>query len=149
MRFSLILLAFAGICLGSTARTEQEKTGNSTQGLDKPKYEGYYTLRVYAPDNKQLHGKVINARDKAFIIGAEKPTTFCDLKDKRQCPDGSRTLINDEMTQLAVSLPLSSLVAMLMRPSPLSLVGSSYTLPPIVVQLHTHLPTLLFDLPAL
>lgn len=63
----------------------------------------YYSLAVYAPDKLQLDGKVINAVDSEFIIGALKPTTACDLFDPSDCPPGNTTLVNEEMTTLAVS----------------------------------------------
>lgn len=62
----------------------------------------YYTMLAYAPSQPQMHGKVINASDKAFVIGAEDPTTFCDIEPSNQCPPGSSTLVNHELTSLAV-----------------------------------------------
>jgi hypothetical protein len=63
----------------------------------------YYSLAVYAPDNLQIDGKVINAVDSEFIIGALRPSTNCDLFDPSDCPPGNTTLVNQEMTSLAVS----------------------------------------------
>ena len=62
----------------------------------------YYTMTAYAPNNSSIHGSVINARNAAFIIGAPKPSTHCGLEDSKQCPSGEKTLINADMTLLAV-----------------------------------------------
>lgn len=66
--------------------------------------ETYYNLAVYAPTLLQLDGKVINAVDQGFVIGALKPSTSCELYDPSDCPPGNITLVNDEMTSLAVRL---------------------------------------------
>lgn len=62
----------------------------------------YYSLAVYAPDSLQIDGKVINAVDSEFIIGALRPSTDCDLFDPEDCPPGNTTLVNEDMTALAV-----------------------------------------------
>jgi hypothetical protein len=63
----------------------------------------YFSLAVYAPDNLQLDGKVIHAVHSDFIIGALRPSTSCDLFDPSDCPPGNTTLVNQDMTALAVS----------------------------------------------
>lgn len=63
----------------------------------------YYTLSVYAPSLPQIHSRIINARNKAFIIGATKPSTFCGLDNATECPDGTSTQVDGNMTGLAVS----------------------------------------------
>lgn len=63
----------------------------------------YYKMIAYAPSQPDLHGEVINAKDRAFVVGAKHPTTYCDLDVREQCPEGSSTLINNDMTSLAVS----------------------------------------------
>ena len=60
-------------------------------------------MRAYAPGYPQIHDRVINAQGQAFVIGAEEPATYCGLRDKAKCPIGNVTLINDDMTLLAVS----------------------------------------------
>ncbi|KAL7941182.1 hypothetical protein V8C42DRAFT_335572 [Trichoderma barbatum] len=65
----------------------------------------YFTLALYAPQYAFLNGKVINARDRSFIIGAPSPSTRCGLNDPAQCPAGERTLINSEMSLLASAVP--------------------------------------------
>lgn len=72
----------------------------------------YFTLTLHAPQNAILNGKVINARDRSFIIGAPIPSTYCGLNDPAQCPAGDVTLINGDMSLLAVGStgPLSSTV---------------------------------------
>lgn len=64
--------------------------------------DAYYNLAVYSPDKLQLDGKVINAVDSDFIIGALRPSTNCDLFDPSGCPAGNSTLVNEDMTALAV-----------------------------------------------
>lgn len=63
----------------------------------------YYTLSVFSPKVPQIHARVINARNRAFIIGAAQPSTFCDLNNATECPDGTSTQVNANMTGLAVS----------------------------------------------
>lgn len=63
----------------------------------------YFTITAYAPGNPQLDGKIINARGRNFVIGAEVPSTYCALDDPRQCPAGDVTLVNEDMSLLAVS----------------------------------------------
>ncbi|KAM5358112.1 hypothetical protein ACJZ2D_015579 [Fusarium nematophilum] len=65
----------------------------------------YYTMSVYAPSTPQVHARVINARNKAFIIGASKPSTFCDLDDAKNCPAGTSTQVDEQMTALAAAVP--------------------------------------------
>ncbi|KAL7785875.1 hypothetical protein V8C37DRAFT_393324 [Trichoderma ceciliae] len=65
----------------------------------------YFTLALHAPKNAILNGKVINARDRSFIIGAPSPSTHCGLNDPAQCPAGDATLINSEMSFLASAVP--------------------------------------------
>lgn len=65
----------------------------------------YYTMLSYAPLHPEVHLKVINAHNKIFAIGAENPTTFCGLEDPEQCPPANSTLVDAEMTRLAVSKP--------------------------------------------
>ena len=62
----------------------------------------YYTMVAYAPSQPQIHDQAINANDRAFVIGAKYPTTFCDVEPRDQCPPGSSTLVNHELTSLAV-----------------------------------------------
>lgn len=62
----------------------------------------YFIVSIFAPEQPGIDAKVVNARDKAFVIGADSPTTYCGLDDTDQCPDGETTLINAEMTLLAV-----------------------------------------------
>ena len=64
--------------------------------------EAYYTIVAYAPSHPEVHSEVINASNKSFVIGAQNPSTLCNLEDKKSCPDGSMTLIDREMTRLAV-----------------------------------------------
>jgi hypothetical protein len=72
----------------------------------------YYTLSVYAPSLPQIHARIINARNKAFIIGATKPSTFCGLDNATECPDGTSTQVDGNMTGLAVRImsPQSTLL---------------------------------------
>ncbi|KAF4447162.1 hypothetical protein F53441_9307 [Fusarium austroafricanum] len=65
----------------------------------------YYTLSVFAPTIPQIHARIINARNKAFIIGAAKPSTFCGLDNATECPDGTSTQVNGNMTVLAAAVP--------------------------------------------
>ncbi|KAG7434231.1 hypothetical protein Forpi1262_v004932 [Fusarium oxysporum f. sp. raphani] len=65
----------------------------------------YYTLSVYAPSLPQIHARIINARNKAFIIGATKPSTFCGLDNATECPDGTSTQVDGNMTGLAAAVP--------------------------------------------
>lgn len=62
----------------------------------------YYTMSIYAPSSPNIHARVINARNKTFVIGASTPGTFCDLDEKNKCPAGTATLIDEGMTGLAV-----------------------------------------------
>ncbi|KAF9776526.1 hypothetical protein IL306_005278 [Fusarium sp. DS 682] len=64
----------------------------------------YYTLSVYAPKLPQIHARIINARNKAFIIGAAKPSTFCP-DNATECPDGTSTQVDANMTGLAAAVP--------------------------------------------
>lgn len=70
--------------------------------------QAYYTMLAYAPSEADIHGQVINAKDRAFVVGAKLPTTYCDLDIREQCPNGSSTLINNDMTSLAASVLPSS-----------------------------------------
>lgn len=65
--------------------------------------KSYFTLTLHAPQYAVLNGKVINARDRSFIIGAQSPSTRCGLSDLAQCPAGDSTLVNSDMSFLAVS----------------------------------------------
>lgn len=65
--------------------------------------KSYFTITLHAPQYAVLNGKAINARDRSFIIGAQSPSTRCDLRDSAQCPAGDSTLVNDDMSFLAVS----------------------------------------------
>ncbi|KAM0259366.1 hypothetical protein ACHAQJ_003398 [Trichoderma viride] len=65
----------------------------------------YFALALHAPKNAMLNGKIINARDRSFIIGAPSPSTRCDLNNPEQCPAGDITLINSEMSFLASAVP--------------------------------------------
>ncbi|KAF3070329.1 putative secreted protein [Trichoderma lentiforme] len=67
--------------------------------------KSYFTITLHAPQYAILNGKVINARDRSFIIGAQSPSTRCDLKDLAQCPAGDSTLVNDDMSFLASAAP--------------------------------------------
>ena len=60
----------------------------------------YYTITALAPDWPQLNGKIINAIDRSFIIGAQTPKTYCPAR--QSCPAGNTTMINEQMTLLAV-----------------------------------------------
>lgn len=62
----------------------------------------YFSMVAFAPEYPFIHTKVINTRGKAFIIGASAPSTYCPLDDENQCPPGVSTLINRDMTFLAV-----------------------------------------------
>lgn len=62
----------------------------------------YFSMKAYAPLHPRIHERVINAYDYAFVIGAENPSTYCDLEDSDECPEGVSTLINEDMTLLAV-----------------------------------------------
>lgn len=63
----------------------------------------YYTMSVFSPSIEEIHARVINARDKAFIIGASAPGTFCGLDNTTECPAGTSTQVDERMTALAVS----------------------------------------------
>lgn len=63
----------------------------------------YYTMSVFAPSIPQIHARVINARNRAFIIGAARPSTFCGLDNATDCPGGTSTQVDANMTGLAVS----------------------------------------------
>ncbi|KAF5021716.1 hypothetical protein F66182_6243 [Fusarium sp. NRRL 66182] len=65
----------------------------------------YYTITVYAPREPTIHDKEIHAREGTFIIGAGAPSTHCGLDDRRQCPDGLSTKVNENMTALAAMVP--------------------------------------------
>ncbi|KAM0426368.1 hypothetical protein ACHAPT_008414 [Fusarium lateritium] len=65
----------------------------------------YYTMSVYAPSIEEIHARVINARDKAFIIGASMPGTFCGLDNTTDCPAGTSTQVDERMTALAAAVP--------------------------------------------
>jgi hypothetical protein len=67
----------------------------------------YYTMSVFAPSIPQIHARVINARNRAFIIGASRPSTFCGLDNATDCPDGTSTQVDANMTGLAVGYPFS------------------------------------------
>jgi hypothetical protein len=68
-----------------------------------PMVTAYFSMCSYAPAQPILHHKVINVHDKRFVIGELVPSTYCGLDDADKCPDGSKTLIDDEMTYLAVA----------------------------------------------
>lgn len=68
----------------------------------------YYTMLSYAPLHPEVHGKTIHAANKVFAIGAENPTTYCGLDDPKSCPSSNATLVDAEMTRLAVSIALPS-----------------------------------------
>ncbi|KAJ4013771.1 hypothetical protein NW752_005482 [Fusarium irregulare] len=70
----------------------------------------YYTLSVFSPKVPQIHARVINARNRAFIIGAAQPSTFCDLNNATECPDGTSTQVNANMTGLAAAVPGGQLI---------------------------------------
>ncbi|RFU81074.1 hypothetical protein TARUN_1167 [Trichoderma arundinaceum] len=86
MQFHLLLLELLGL-LGLVAANN------------------YFTIALYAPQNAILNGKVINARDRLFIIGAASPSTYCGLNDPTQCPAGDATLVNSDMSFLASAVP--------------------------------------------
>ncbi|SPJ75419.1 uncharacterized protein FTOL_05150 [Fusarium torulosum] len=65
----------------------------------------YYTMSVFAPSIPQIHARVINARNRAFIIGASRPSTFCGLDNATDCPDGTSTQVDANMTGLAAAVP--------------------------------------------
>lgn len=64
--------------------------------------KAYYTMLTYVPSQPDIDGKIINAKDRTFVVGAKRPTTFCDLDTREQCPDGSSTLVNNKLTSLGV-----------------------------------------------
>lgn len=70
----------------------------------------YYTMSVFAPSIEEIHARVINARDKAFIIGASTPGTFCGLDNTTECPAGTSTQVDERMTALAVSPVLHRII---------------------------------------
>ncbi|RTE76426.1 hypothetical protein BHE90_009117 [Fusarium euwallaceae] len=65
----------------------------------------YYTMSVFAPSIEEIHARVINARDKAFVIGASMPGTFCGLDNTTECPAGTSTQVDERMTALAAAVP--------------------------------------------
>ncbi|KAH6886279.1 hypothetical protein B0T10DRAFT_550063 [Thelonectria olida] len=65
----------------------------------------FYAMRVYAPEYPEIHNGSVNARARKFIIGAARPSTYCGTTDSRQCPPGTTTLIDKDMTLLAASVP--------------------------------------------
>ncbi|KAL7931602.1 hypothetical protein V8C35DRAFT_112633 [Trichoderma chlorosporum] len=65
----------------------------------------YFSLALHAPQYAFLNGKVINDRDRSFIVGAPSPSTSCSLHDAAQCPAGVSTLINGDMSFLASAAP--------------------------------------------
>ncbi|KAL6699508.1 hypothetical protein J3F84DRAFT_361008 [Trichoderma pleuroticola] len=67
--------------------------------------KSYFTIALHAPQHAVLNGKVINARDRSFIIGAQSPSTRCGLHDPAQCPAGDSTLVNSDMSFLASAAP--------------------------------------------
>ncbi|KAF5002503.1 hypothetical protein FGRMN_328 [Fusarium graminum] len=62
-------------------------------------------MSVFAPSIPQIHARVINARNRAFVIGASKPSTFCGLDHATDCPDGTSTQVDGNMTGLAAAVP--------------------------------------------
>ncbi|KAF7560157.1 hypothetical protein G7046_g3988 [Stylonectria norvegica] len=67
--------------------------------------KAYNTMTVYAPAHPEIHNRVINARNKTFIIGAPGPSTHCPFANASECPPGVSTLINEDMTLLAAEVP--------------------------------------------
>ena len=61
-------------------------------------------MTAYSPEHPEIHDKIINAAGRYFVIGVQEPTTYCGLDDVTKCPEGSSTLVNDNLTSLAVSL---------------------------------------------
>jgi hypothetical protein len=100
----------------------------------------YYTLSVYAPSLPQIHARIINARNKAFIIGATKPSTFCGLDNATECPDGTSTQVDGNMTGLAVGHIATHLIhAHDIRPQ-FQAVNSSSSPPMGSYPIHPHTP---------
>lgn len=66
--------------------------------------KAFYTMMVYAPEHPEIHERRVNARNRKFIIGASRPSTYCGSRDTRQCPPGNTTLIDKDMTSLAVHM---------------------------------------------
>jgi hypothetical protein len=66
--------------------------------------ESFYSVRVFAPNQPLIDNKIINARDRQFVVGALTPDTYCGLDDKSDCPPGIATLVDVAMTRLAVGL---------------------------------------------
>ncbi|KAM0558011.1 hypothetical protein ACHAPJ_005178 [Fusarium lateritium] len=62
-------------------------------------------MTVFAPSIPQIHARLINARNRAFIIGASEPSTFCDLHNATDCPAGTSTQVDGNMTSLAAAVP--------------------------------------------
>lgn len=62
----------------------------------------YYTMVTYSPESPEIDGKIINANSRSFIIGAKSPSTYCDINNPSECPNSSSTLVNNDMTLLAV-----------------------------------------------
>lgn len=62
----------------------------------------YFKLSIFAPMQPDIDGKKIEARDRMFAIGADLPTTYCGLENLAQCPNGTETVVNEDMTSLGV-----------------------------------------------
>lgn len=45
-------------------------------GMSNSLANAYFTMAIYAPDHVSIDGKIVNARDKSFIIGADTPSTY-------------------------------------------------------------------------
>lgn len=68
----------------------------------------YFTIHAYAPSVPYIHGKIINARGKSFIIGADTPITHCPRYIQTAgCPAGNATWVTYDMVELAVRPPLA------------------------------------------
>ncbi|KFA47364.1 hypothetical protein S40293_07600 [Stachybotrys chartarum IBT 40293] len=62
----------------------------------------YFTIHAYAPSVPYIHGKIINARGKSFIIGADRPITYCPRYiETAGCPAGNATWVTYDMVELA------------------------------------------------
>ncbi|KAK5996567.1 putative secreted protein [Cladobotryum mycophilum] len=65
----------------------------------------FFTISTYAPEHPRLDSKIINANGRAFVIGATSPSTQCGIQDQKHCPRGVATLVNADMSVLAVAVP--------------------------------------------
>ncbi|KAF4873583.1 putative secreted protein [Colletotrichum siamense] len=63
-----------------------------------------YTLTAYAPATHAIHGKPINASGRRFIIGLDRPSTYCpDVAP--HCPPGNITTVDGLLWGMKVNVP--------------------------------------------